>query len=148
MHAHELLEVVRVHQLFGAQVKEFSQLCNTVDCSQKTNEVVVYRSNPSYYAFCFVDPDTSRRETMMFKCDSDDQLYDPNQGECVFNCKKAGHFQDPTNCYYYYVCSASLGTFKAERIKCPPNYYFDGERCTTDLSKCSPEALEGAEMEL
>lgn len=128
---------------FG-KISSHSKMCNVVDCSDKTNEVVVYRSNPTYYAFCYVDPDTSRRETMMFMCDSSDEIYDPREHDCVFRCKRAGHYQDPTNCHYYYVCSGNL---KAERIKCPPNYYFDGTRCTTDNSKCSPEALEGAEME-
>lgn len=122
-----------------------SKICSTIDCSRKTNEVVVYKPNPAYYAFCYVNLETGARETLMFKCEFEHEIYDLSQKMCTFNCKSAGHFQDPLDCNFYYVCSAaSLGTFKAERFECPVNYYFDGTRCTTDTSKCSPESLENA----
>ncbi len=114
-----------------------SRICSIVDCSKKTNEVVVYRTDPSYFAFCFVDPVDGRRETIMFKCESEYDAYDLSENICSFNCKRAGHFQDPTDCNSYYVCSAAaFGTFKAEKIPCPTDYFFDGERCTLDSSKC------------
>lgn len=120
-----------------------SKICNIVDCSHKSNEVVVYRANPAYFTFCFVDPTDGTRETIMFKCDFEEyQIYDPAENVCKFHCKSAGHFQDPSDCNSYYVCSAaSLGTYKSERIQCPSTYYFDGVKCTKDSSNCSPESL-------
>lgn len=123
--------------------KSHSKFCNTVDCSQKSNEVVVYKANPAYFAFCFVDLTEGTRETIMFKCDLEQyEIYDPVENACKFNCKSAGHFQDPSDCNSYYVCSAaSLGTYKSDKFQCPSMYYFDGERCTTDSSKCIPGSM-------
>lgn len=123
--------------------KPHSKFCSTVDCSQKSNEVIVYKANPAYFAFCLVDLADGVRETIMFKCDYEQyEIYDPAENMCKFNCKSAGHFQDPSDCNSYYVCSAaSFGNYKAERIQCPSMYYFDGERCTTDSSKCIAGSL-------
>lgn len=122
----------------------YSRICQQVDCSQKKNEVVVYKANPAYFAFCLVNPTDGTRETIMFKCDFEQyEVYDLDANMCRFNCKMAGYFQDPSDCNSYYVCSAaSLGTYKSERIQCPSTYYFDGTKCTKDSSNCSPGSLE------
>ncbi|KAJ6645645.1 hypothetical protein Bhyg_00852 [Pseudolycoriella hygida] len=118
-----------------------SKICNTVDCSRKTNEVAEYKPNRAFFSFCFVDSD-GVRETIMFKCENEEyEIYDVSKNMCTFNCKKSGYYQDPSNCENYYVCSPSSGGFKAEKIPCPTGYYFDGTKCTKDSSKCIPGSL-------
>lgn len=129
------------------KLSHHSKVCNTVDCTRKKNEVMVYAPNPAYFSFCYVADDGSR-DTIMFKC-NDAAIFDPKEGRCRFDCKSVGTFQDPTNCLYYHVCSrGAFGTFNQVRIVCGANYFFDGKECTEDHSKCNAVALAAALKEI
>lgn len=101
----------------------------------------MYKANPAYYAFCFVAPNGTR-ETIMFKCEFEQyEVFDSSENVCKFDCKKAGYYQDPSDCSAYYICSGRGGSMQAQKVQCPLTYYFDGTKCSKSSSNCSPGSL-------
>lgn len=114
--------------------------CGKIDCTNSPNRILLYPTNSAYYAFC-IDYETYNWGAygsilpMMFKCEFQQfETYNQTMGNCTFNCKAKGNFQDPANCQRYYVCSAAGAV--GDLISCPHNFVFDGKGCTMDETKC------------
>lgn len=111
--------------------------CETVDCTNSSNAMVLFKPHPAYYAFCMAGPIAP---IYMYKClDELNEIYDLATNKCAYNCLKQGSFKDRTNCRGYIVCSMVNGLLVGTKAQCPPGNYFNGEQCVRELNLCVSE---------
>lgn len=109
--------------------------CDVIDCSESINQVVTFKSNPRFYAFCFKDP-SGRVQRPIYKCRKN-FIFSMTTNSCIHRCVAAGRFKDLKNCHAYFECSGTVGTFKWVRKVCLLNKFFDGKNCVVEHSPCS-----------
>lgn len=117
--------------------------CHRFDCSRVQNDVVVYRSNPAYYAYCMSG---EQSQVVVFRCDDvENEAFSKESGRCEFQCKRRGNFTDRSDCASYQMCEFQQGRLRATKVTCPEAYHYGGEACVPDAeTKCVPELVAAA----
>lgn len=118
---------------------DLARQCVRVDCRRTSNDVVVFRPRPAYYAYCVGG---LQSQTIMMRCpDVDNEVFNVESGRCEYQCKRRGYFADRSDCNAYHVCEQRQGRLRATRVVCPAdNYYVDGA-CVAETTKCVPELV-------
>lgn len=120
--------------------KDLPLFCETLDCSRTSNNWVLFKPNPAYYAFCLNS--TGISQVYLFKCpDEENTIYDLSIGNCVYNCQREGNFVDRTNCNGYVICSRRTGVWQALKGQCPKSYWFNNGQCEKEVKACVSEVL-------